>query len=72
MSYEEIMTKYIRVDVPLEKMRRRVHRRMNEIETIIGEEENSSKQMNMYRIFYTILTIIAIIVLIISVNFKIK
>lgn len=72
MSYEEIMAKYIRVDVPLEKMRRRVHRRMNEIETITGEEENTLKQMNMYRIFYTILTIIAIIVLIISVNFKIK
>ena len=50
------MTKYIRVDVPLEKMRRRVHRRMNELETISGEEESTLKQMNMYRIFYTLLT----------------
>ncbi len=46
MSYEEIMTKYIRVDVPLEKMRRRVNRRMNELETISGEEESTLKQVN--------------------------
>jgi len=72
MKYEELMSKYIRVDVPLEKVRRKVNRRMNEIETIIGEEENTSKQLNIYRIFYTFLSIIAIIVLIISVNLKIK
>ena len=41
---------------------------MNELETISGEEESTLKQMNMYRIFYTLLTIIAIIVLIILLD----
>ena len=72
MDYDEIMRKYIKVEVPLDEMEKLVDIRIKEIETITGQEDNTAKQLNIYKMVYFFLTIIMIIVLILSVNFKLK
>lgn len=72
MDYDEIMRKYIKVEVPLDEMEKLVDVRIKEIETISGQEDNTAKQLNIYKMVYFFLTIIMIIVLILSVNFKLK
>lgn len=72
MDYDKIMRKYIKVEVPLDEMEKLVDMRIKEIETITGQEDNTAKQLNIYKMVYFFLTIIMIIVLILSVNFKLK
>tara|TARA_B100000886_G_scaffold106371_1_gene70923 strand:+ start:8519 stop:8737 length:219 start_codon:yes stop_codon:yes gene_type:complete len=72
MDYDKIMRKYIKVEVPLDEMEKLVDVRVKEIETISGQEDNTAKQLNIYKMVYFFLTIIMIIVLILSVNFKLK
>tara|TARA_Y100000992_G_scaffold300168_1_gene268270 strand:+ start:650 stop:868 length:219 start_codon:yes stop_codon:yes gene_type:complete len=72
MDYQEIMEKYIKIEVPLDEIKKKVDYELNEIETISGKEDNTKKQLNMHKMVYMILTIIMVIFLILSVNFKLK
>lgn len=72
MDYQEIMEKYIKIEVPLDEIKKKVDYEINEIETISGKEDNTKKQLNMHKMVYMILTIIMVIFLILSVNFKLK
>ena len=68
MAFENIMKKYINIDVPLDEIRKRVKLVSQEIETINGNEEETLKKMNMHRLIYMFLTILMIVFLILSVN----
>ena len=72
MNYQEIMEKYIRIGVPLDKIKYKVEAELREIETLSGQEDNSYKQLQIYKYMYMFLTILMIIILKISVNFKLK
>lgn len=72
MDYETLMKKYIEHQVPLDKINKKLKLEIQELEAIKGEEDNSLKQLNIYRLFYAILTFFLIIILILSVNFKLK
>ena len=68
MAFENIMKKYINIDVPLDEIRKRVKLVLQEIETINGNEEETLKKLNMHRLIYMFLTILMIVFLILSVN----
>uniref|UniRef100_A0A6C0AX78 Uncharacterized protein n=1 Tax=viral metagenome TaxID=1070528 RepID=A0A6C0AX78_9ZZZZ len=68
MAFENIMKKYINIDVPLDEIRKRVKLVSQEIETINGNEEETLKKMNMHRLIYMFLTILMVVFLILSVN----
>lgn len=72
MNYEEFMRKYIKYEVPLDIIQKQMEKEIREIETLEAEQENSSKELNIYKYFYGILTIFFIIILILSVNFNLK
>ena len=72
MDYEGLMRRYIKYEVPLDGIEKKVKLELEELETLEGEQDNSYKQMNMYRLYYAILTFLLIIILILSVNFKLK
>lgn len=72
MDYQEIMNKYIKIEVPLDEIKKKVDYEINEIETIAGKEEDTKKQLNTHKMVYMVLTIIMVIFLILSVNFKLK
>jgi hypothetical protein len=68
MAFENIMKKYINIDVPLDEIRKRVKLVSQEIETINGNEEETLKKLNMHRLIYMFLTILMVVFLILSVN----
>ena len=68
MAFENIMKKYINIDVPLDEIRKRVKLVLQEIETINGNEEETLKKLNMHRLIYMFLTILMVVFLILSVN----
>lgn len=72
MGFEDVMKKYINIEVPLDEIRKRIKVATQELETVNGNEEETAKQMNMHRLIYMILTIIMIVFLILSVNLKLK
>lgn len=72
MGFENVMKKYINIEVPLDEIRKRIKVATQELETVNGNEEETAKQMNMHRLIYMILTIIMIVFLILSVNLKLK
>jgi lactam utilization protein B len=72
MDYQEIINKYTRIEIPLDEIKKKVNYEINEIETISGKEEDTKKQLNTHKMIYMMLTIIMVIFLILSVNFKLK
>jgi hypothetical protein len=72
MDYQEIINKYTRIGIPLDEIKKKVKYEINEIETISGKEEDTKKQLNTHKMIYMMLTIIMVIFLILSVNFKLK
>ena len=63
MNYQEIMEKYIRIGVPLDKIKYKVEAELREIETLSGQEDNSYKQLQIYKYMYMFLTILMIVIL---------
>jgi len=68
MGFEDLMKKYITIEVPLDEIRKKIKLESREIETINGKEEETLKQMNMHKLIYMFSTILMLIFLILSVN----
>ena len=52
MDYEGLMRRYVKYEVPLDRIEKKVKLELEELETLEGEQNNSYKQMNMYRLYY--------------------
>ena len=72
MNNQDIMKEYIKIDVPLDEIRKKIKFETQELNTVIGKEEDTRKQLNTSKMIYMFLTILMVVFLILSVNLKLK